>query len=181
MGLGGGQLHRVEAQPGKAVAQLGGAGEHHVVEGVVTQQPAQGGKHQAGIARLAAGEVAHFDDAAAGRTYPEAGFDGGLDGLLQILLQIEGLLTLPGAGVVEATGADQHPIGPVEPEQAGQKMGDAGVEFEGVGGLDISLQRHDLLRGFGQDQPVGGLDLYGHGWLLLLGWLESKRANLRNP
>ena len=132
MGLCGGQLHRIELQTGKAVAQLGGAGKDHVVEGVFTQHAAEGGKHQAGIARFAAGQIAHFDNAVACRIDPEAGIDGILDGLLQILFQIERSLT----GMIETTGTDQRPVRPIEPQQAGEKMGDAGVELEGVGGLD---------------------------------------------
>lgn len=177
MGLCGSQLHRIELQTGKAVTQLGSAGKDHVVEGVVTQQTTQGREHQAGIARFAAGQIAHFDNAFACRIDPEAGVDGGLDRLLQILFQIERPLT----GMIETTGTDQRSVGAIESQQAGEKMGDAGVELEGVGGLDIGLQRHDLLWGLCQNQPVGGLDLYGHGRLLLLQWCESKRANLRNP
>lgn len=93
------------------------------------------------------------------RIDPEAGVDGRLDGLLQILFQIESPLT----GMIETTGTDQRPVCPIETQQAGEKMGNTGIELEGVGGLDIGLQRHDLLRGLGQDQPVGCLDLNGHG------------------
>ena len=103
----------------KAVAQLGGAGEYNIIEVVVAQQAAERRKHQAGVAGLAAGEVAHLDDAIPPGGGAEPGFDGGLDGLLQILLQIEALA----AGQLETAGADQQAVGPVEPSRQGRKWG----------------------------------------------------------
>ena len=100
MGLGGASSTGLRRRRVKLLRSLAGAGEHHVVQGVVTQQTAQRGKHQAGVTRFAAGKIAHFDDAVAGRTDPETGLDGGLDRLLQILLQIERLLVLAMAGLV---------------------------------------------------------------------------------